>query len=202
MAEEKTKKKKLRTIGRILKGIGLFAISFLIILALIFQAPWKVTALLLIILAACTVLPRPARKWFWLSVAVIVVILIIWVFLPDRGRWEAYRHNFDQELKALNEKYTVPDEENAAKIYDVLVQNYESGDFVPDLADSNTYTIARSQLWLSKDHPDLAQWLQGHERAVITLLKATKIEECKFQVDDKAPSRHEKPVFLTYMLGQ
>jgi len=113
-------------------------------------------------------------------------VLIIWVFLPDRGRWEAYRHNFDQELKALNEKYTVPDEENAAKIYDVLVQNYESGDFVPDLADSNTYTIARSQLWLSKDHPDLAQWLQGHERAVITLLKATKIEECKFQVDDKA----------------
>jgi len=47
-----TEKKKPGIYKRILNWIVLFAISFLIILALIFQAPWKVKTLLLIILAA------------------------------------------------------------------------------------------------------------------------------------------------------
>ena len=186
MGEEKAKQKKLRTIRRILKWTGLLAISFLIILALIFQAPWKVIFSLLIILAACTVLPRPYRKWFWLSVAAIVVVLIIWVFLPDRGQWKPYRHNFEQELKSLNDKYAIPDEQNAAAIYNELLQNYERGDYEPDLADSNAYDLALSQPWLSKDHPDLAVWLQGHKRTIATLLEASRIEKCRFSIDDNS----------------
>ncbi|MHC4070328.1 MAG: hypothetical protein ACYSR8_12280 [Planctomycetota bacterium] len=178
-----TEKKKLRTIGRILKWTGLLTISFLIFLVLIFQAPWKVIALLLIILAACTVLPKPYRKWFWLSVAAIILVLIIWVFLPDRGQWKPYRHNFEQGLKSLNDKYAVPDQQNAAAIYEGLLQNYESGDYEPNLADSNTYNVALSQPWLSKDHPDLAVWLQGHKRTMATLLEATRIEKCRFPID-------------------
>ncbi|MHC4641676.1 MAG: hypothetical protein ACYS32_08525 [Planctomycetota bacterium] len=186
MAEEKAKNKKLRTIGRILKWIGLLAVSFLILLALIFQAPWKVIFSLLIILAACTVLPKPARKWFWLSVAVIFVVLTIWVFLPDRGQWDPYRHDFEAELKSLNDKYAVPDEQNAAAIYNQLLGNYESGDFIPDLADSNTYDLARQQSWLSKDHEGLAAWLQGQESTIATLIKASKIEKCRFPIDENS----------------
>ena len=186
VAEEKAKKKKLRTIWCILKWICLFAISFLIIMALIFQAPWKVIAILLIVLAACTILPKPYRKWFWLFVAVVFVVFIIWVFLPDRGRWESYRHNFEKELKSLNDKYAVPEEQNAVSIYNQLLENYERGDFVPDLADSNTYDFARRQPWLSKDHPGLTAWLQGHQSTIATLLEASKIEKSKFPIDENS----------------
>jgi flagellar biogenesis protein FliO len=47
-----------------------------IILALIFQAHWRLITLLLIVLAACTVLPKLARKWFWLSEAAIALMPI------------------------------------------------------------------------------------------------------------------------------
>lgn len=161
------------------------ALVGLIVLALILEAPWRVITLLVIILAACTVLPSPARKWFWVSVGVLIVVLILRVFLPDRGEWKPYRHNFERELAALNDKYAIPDEINAAVIYNGLLENYESGDFVPDLADSNTYNLAVSQPWFSKDHPELTQWLEGHERTIATLFEASKIKKCRFQQIDE-----------------
>ena len=120
MAETKAEKKKAGIVKRILKWIGLTALSVLIILGLIFQAPWKVIALLLIILAACTQLPRPARKWFWLSAAAVVIALIIWVFLPDDNEgWRPY--TLDEELAALEAARSIPDSENAAIIYNELL---------------------------------------------------------------------------------
>ncbi|GAH57698.1 unnamed protein product, partial [marine sediment metagenome] len=79
--------------------------------------------LLLIILAACTQLPRPARKWFWLSAAAVVIALIIWVFLPDDNEgWRPYKYNFNEELAALEAKrLAIPDAENAAIIYNELL---------------------------------------------------------------------------------
>ena len=104
MAEQDKKKtNKQRKIGHVLISIGLTLLAILIVLALFFQAPWKVTILLLIVLAACTILPKPARKWFWLSVAAIVIALIIWIFLPaDNEGWQPY--TFDEEWAALEDK--------------------------------------------------------------------------------------------------
>ena len=91
-------------------------------MALTFQAPWKIITLLAIILAACTVLPKQIRKWFWLSAGVVVLILIIWIFLPeDNEGWRPY--TFDEELAAMEAKYAIPDEENAATIYNELMQS-------------------------------------------------------------------------------
>lgn len=186
MAENKANKKKLTIFWLVLKRICLFAISCLVIMALILQTPWKVIAILLIVLAAFTVLPKSARKWFWLSAAAVFVVFIIWVFLPDRGQWVPYRHDFEKELKSLNDKYAVPDQQNAASIYNRLLANYERGDFVPDLTDSNTYDLVRKQPWLSKDHPDLAAWLQEHRKTIATLLEASKIEKCRFPIDENS----------------
>lgn len=181
MAKEMPEEKKPGIIKRFLRCIVLAVLLFLIAMALIFQAPWKVTILLLIILLAYTVLPKPAKKWFWLSVGTAVIALIVWVFLPDRGQWTPYKHNFEKELKALNDKYAIPDEENAAIIYNELLENYESGDFISNL---NTYDLAWLEPWLSEDYPTLAQWLAGHEKTIVTLLKASKIEKCQFRIDE------------------
>jgi len=180
--KQQTEKKEPGIYKRILKWIGLFAISFLIILALIFQAPWKVIALLLIVLAACTVLPKPYRKWFWLSVAAIVLVLIIWVFLPeDTEGWRPY--TFDEELAAIEAKRAIPDSENAATIYNQLLEDYDNDtesepNFLADGCHDPTYEMP----WLSKDYPEIAQWLKRQQITIATLIEASKIENCRFPI--------------------
>jgi len=183
MAEEKTKKKKLGIVRRILKWIGLGLLTLLLIAALIFQAPWKVITLLIIILLACTALPRPARKWFWLSTAVVIIALIIWVFLPDDNEgWRPY--TFDEELAALEDKYAIPDEENAATIYNKLMESYDANDFDAIYSDPNTFDIIYRNPWLSKDYPEAAAWLQRNQSLIETLMEISKTERCIFPIKD------------------
>lgn len=167
---------------QIFKWIGLGLLTVLIILGLIFQAPWKVTTLLLIILAACTALPKPARKWFWLSAAAVVIALIIWVFLPeDSEGWRPY--TFDEELAVLEAKYAIPDEENAAIIYNQLLEDYNEATLEPNFLDPNLEDLIRSEPWLRKDYPEAARWLKQHESTIAKLIEATEIEQCRFPIN-------------------
>ncbi|GAG84609.1 unnamed protein product, partial [marine sediment metagenome] len=144
MAKEKQEKKKSALFWRILKWIGLGLLTLLLIVAVIFQAPWKVITLLVIILAACTVLPKPVRKWFWLTAGVVVIALIIWVFLPERdGDWRPY--TFDEELAAIEAKRAIPEEENAATIYNALLESYDSNAIYPDFLDRELDDSTRSE---------------------------------------------------------
>jgi hypothetical protein len=181
MVKEKQEKKKPAIIKRILKWIGLGLLTLLLIAAIFFQTPWKVITLLIIILLACTVLPKPARKWFWLTVGAVIVILVMWVFLPEEDEgWRPY--TFEKELADLEAKYAIPDEENAARIYNQLLENYDSNTFEPNLPDLNTYYLIRSEPWSSNDYPEIAQWLQQHQDTIAKLLEASKIEKCRFAI--------------------
>jgi len=181
MAGEKEEKKKPGLVKRIFKWIGLVVISILLIGAIVFQAPWKVTTLLVIILAACTILPKPYRKWFWLSAAGVVIALIIWVFLPDDIKgWRPY--TFDKELAALEAKYAVADEENAAKIYERLLASYDENDFEPNFVEVDFWELARSGPWRSEDYPEVAEWLESHQSTIDTLTEAAKKEKCHFPI--------------------
>lgn len=149
MTEKEIERNKRRKIGRILNWIGLGSLSLIIIAAAHFRAPWKVIVLLLIFLSACTVLPKPAIKWFLAGVAVVILALIIWVFLPeDNEGWRPY--TFDNELAELEAKYAIPDSENAAVIYNQLLadeakykeRQQEKGDkLVAELLEKGTVSI-------------------------------------------------------------
>ena len=186
--EEIKEKKKAGIIRRILKWVGLSVLSLLLILAIVFQAPWKVITLLAIIFLACTILPRQFRKWFWLSAAAIVVILIIWIFLPDDNEgWRPY--TFDEELAALQAKYTIPDEENAAIIYNELLETCDYNDFAYSTLDNNVYNSIYSGTWSKKDYPEAAAWLQRIQSKIKILIEASKIENCRFPISN--PSNRE-----------
>ena len=186
MPEQNQKKKKLRIVKQILKWMELGIITALILGALIFDAPWKVLTLLLIILAACTIFPKGAGKWFWLSVAAVVIVLIIWVFLPDDDEgWRPY--TFDKELAALEAKYAIPDSENAATIYNKFLQDYDWEDFYANLSQEK---LPMREPWLSKEHPKIAEWLNLHQNTMQTLLKVSKMEKCRFPITD--PTNFEK----------
>ena len=119
--ENLPEKKKRVSCKRFFKYLGLGLLIFMLAVSIIFQAPWKVITILAVILACCTILPKRFRKWFWLSAGVIVIALIIWVFLPgDNEGWRPY--TFEEEMAALEAKYAIPDEENAALIYDEILK--------------------------------------------------------------------------------
>jgi hypothetical protein len=184
MAQQGRERKKSAIARRILRWIGMGVVSFLLIAAIIFQAPWKVIALLLIFLLACTVLPRPAKKWFWLSVAVIIVLLIIWVFLPeDNEGWRPY--TFDEELAALQAKYAIPDSENAAVIYNGVLQEFDSNSFHAGFwnYDRDFHGRLMYEPWSAKDYPQVAKWLAGYESTIATLLEASEFEKCHFPIN-------------------
>ena len=180
MAEEMQKKKKAGIIRRILKWIGLAILSVLLILAIVFQAPWKVITLFFIVLAACAILPKHLRKWFWLSAGAIVVILIIWVFMPDDNEgWRPY--TFEKELAALEAQYAVPDEENAALIYDELFKTMDRDPNEPEFF-LRSRPSSTDEPWLSKDHPEMAEWLKGYQSTIEKLLQAAKKDRFRFPI--------------------
>jgi hypothetical protein len=134
-------------------------------------------ALLCVFLAACTILPRPARKWFWVGVGVVGLTLVVWVFLPDETEgWKPY--TFDEELAALEAKYAIPDEENAATIYYQLIES----DIEANLTDVNGYDSALDEPWSSRDFPRLAELLAAKSDQIGQLLRASKLERCKFRI--------------------
>jgi len=181
MVEENQEKKRPGLVKRILKWIGLIVLLLLLIATLIFQAPWKITALLLVILLACIALPKPARKWFWFSAAAVVIALIIWVFLPDRGEWGPY--TFEEGLAELEAKYAIPSEENAATIYtQLLLEEHNEDEFYSKLPESELQNMPIREPWLSKDHPELTEWLQEQQDKITKLLKASKIDKCRFPI--------------------
>jgi hypothetical protein len=180
MAEESQEKKKSGSVKRIFKWIGLGLLAVLLIAAIIFQASWKVITLLVIILAGCTVLPKPARKWFWLSAGVVLIALIIWVFLPeDDEGWRPY--TFDKELAALEAKYVIPDEENAAFAYDEIFETLDIDSNQPEFF-IKLKPSSKDEPWLTKDHPETAEWLKDKQKIIDRLIEISRIEKCKFSI--------------------
>jgi len=178
MAEQKREKKTCSIIRQIFKWIGLSILVLLILLALVVEAPKKLVILLLIILAAFTALPKPARKWFWLGVGAVVLIFIIWVFLPEDNKgWRPY--TFDEELAALEARYAISDEENAATDYNAIVEDLDIDSNQPEFF-ITTKPSSKDEPWLSKDHPETAEWLEGHKDTIDKLIQAGQKEKCIF----------------------
>jgi len=180
MAEQKREKRTCAIIRRIITWIGLGLFTILLILTLIFQAPWKVISLPAIFLAACTIFPKRFRRCFWLGVGAVVIALIVWIFLPeDREGWRPY--TFDGELAALEAKYAIPDEENAALLYDEIFKILDIDSNSPDFFASQEPS-SLSGPWLSKDRPETVEWLKGHQNTVEGLIKAAENNKCHFKI--------------------
>lgn len=187
MSEEKTsrkdegeKKRALRIAAGILHWGWVILLGVLLIAGIVFSAPWKVTALLLVFLLAATALPRGKRKWFWAGVGVVVIVLIVWVFLPeDNEGWRPF--TFDKETAALQEKYAAPDAENAALIYKKLVDVTVIDEKTPEFF-IKTIPSSKSGPWTTKEHPEMAKWLQAKRLLIEKVVEATKLRRCAFPI--------------------
>ena len=180
MAEQKRERKKIVVVGRVLRWLSIGFLSLLLALMLIFQAPWKSTVLLAVFLAGCTLLPKRHRKWFWLSVGAAVLALAVWVFMPEDNKgWRPY--TFDAESAAIEAKYAVPDEENAALNYDEIFKTLDVDSNTPHFYMASTPS-STNEPWLSKDHPEMAEWLKDRQDTMAKLLEASRRNRCYFSI--------------------
>jgi hypothetical protein len=189
---EKQVHKTQNTVKSVFRWLFVGVLVVLLVAAIVCQAPWKVLALLVVFLLACTALPRPFRKWFWLSVGIVAIALVVWVFLPDDNEgWQLY--TFDEELAALEAKYAIPPEENAATIYNELLENYDKNVFYANLPRDERWKLPMREPWSSKEEPQIAEWLQQHQTTIATLLRASKIDKCQFPISvDTTPNANSK----------
>jgi hypothetical protein len=179
-------KKVLGVTSKIIRWIWLAILSLLFIAGVVFQAPLKVLALVAIFLLACTILPLRWRKWFWAEVGVIVLVLVLWVLAPEKDSgWKPF--TFDDELAVLEAKNKIPDEENAAVIYNKLIADYNKSDFEPNFITCEMDNVLLSEYWSTKDYPQVAEWINQHKELIDKLLQASEFEKCKFDVISKSP---------------
>jgi hypothetical protein len=146
---------------------------------LYFRAPWKILVLDSILLALLTVVPKQKRKYGWLALAVAVLAVTVWIFIPekDTGEWKPY--TLDAELKAFNDKYAVSDEENAASIYqqiaetlDVFKEREKFWEWDPE-----DETLHRG--WTKEEFPEVASWIYKHQESIKLMQKASKKTHCQ-----------------------
>jgi hypothetical protein len=179
MAESKPRKPGL--LWRIVWWLWVILLTALLVLGFVFATPWKVITLIAIFLAAATILPRIYRKWFWLAVGLVVLLLIVWIFLPEDNKdWKPYQ--FDKELAQLQAKYAVPDSENAAILYNQILADWKQKEAnEPNLPD-RWLDLTLNGPWLSKDQPEIESYIQYHKNTIEAVLYATKIEKCSFPI--------------------
>jgi len=179
MAESKPPKPGL--LRQILWWIWVILLTALMVLGLVFAAPWKVITLIAIFLAAATILPKIYRKWFWLAVGLVVLTITVWIFLPDDNKdWRPY--TFDKKLAQLQAKYAVPDSENAAIVYDKIIADWKQKEANEPNLPHDWQTVALKGFWLSKDQPEIAAYVQYYQNTIEQLVEVSKFEKCSFPI--------------------
>ena len=186
MSENNSVTRKIfRGILIFLKWTFVLALTVLLIAGLYFQAPWKVLGVIMIFLFALTILPKRSRKYFWITTACLVTALVIWVLLPDDNTgWKPY--TCQKEIEAINDKYNIPDDENAAVIYTRLLDNVDKDELSFNFDDYSIGDKVKKSPWQSSDHPKLAKWLAGHRETIKMLSDAAKRDKCFFPYANNA----------------
>jgi hypothetical protein len=176
---QKTTRPKKLLVAAIVRWFFAAIFAVLLILAIVFQTAWKIIALFAILVAGLTLLPKSYRKWFYAAIGAAVLTIVIWVFLPDNSRgWRPY--TFDKEIAALNAKYAVPNEENAAVIYNQLPKLFDDPCVAYIFEDSNSFYKLSHEPWTADDYPKYAEWLDNHQQIINLLLQTTRYERCYF----------------------
>ncbi len=183
--ENDTAPKRPGKIRRILRGLFLTAkwlfvllLTILLVAGLIFKAPWKVIALLTILIITPTIIPRRIRKYIYLTYAIILLSLSVWVLLPeDNSGWEPY--TFDRELAELEARRAVPDDLNAALKYEKLFTDHDLSELefeiegcLPDNLSYTDYEYQKSIL--------IAGELAACEPVLNEVLGITELQHCRF----------------------
>lgn len=180
MGQEKPEKKKgkfrifLKWAARVIFGLFLLVLIY-------FQAPWKLLAFLGGLYLADIFLKQPYLRYFRFAVLAGVLVLAIWVFLPEEYEgWEPVV--FKDKIDRFNYAYMPDDANNALAVYKKIFEEYDSEYFNIDF-DEEVDDHVSSKPWTAQEYPEAAIWLSDRYDAMERIREAAEIETFYLPID-------------------
>ena len=124
---------------------------------------------------------KHATKRVLCAGVIVILIILIGCFLWATNTLMS--RSADKRLAEIEAARAIPDSQNAAVIYNLLMESYDEGSFTTSFLDRETDSLTRNKPWLSKDYPELANWLKTHESTILALLQASKKKQCRFPIN-------------------
>ena len=123
---------------------------------------------------------RRLLKWIGVGCrALLVLAAVVLARLWLRSRLTL--QSAEQQLAAIEAARAIPDEENAATIYERLMKDYGRSEVPWGVVNINTDTTP-DKPWLSDDNPQLATWIEGQQPLIAGLLEASTKKQCRFPI--------------------
>ncbi len=108
-------------------------------------------------------------------VSALALCTLLWFFF-------FYESVYDK-LAAIEAARAIPDSENAATIYNKL-PGYDSDLLKYDFPTESFEDVTLARPWSGEDYPELAGWFEEREDIIHDLIRASKIEQCRFPLTD------------------
>ncbi len=121
---------------------------------------------------------RTVKRILSVTIVLIFAAIIYCFFSYIRQSQSA-----DEKLSAIMAARAIPDSENAATIYNQLLEDYSKGRFTFGFQDANSEYLTRIKPWSRDDYPELADWLENQQVFIAKLLEASKLEKCRFPIN-------------------
>ncbi len=118
---------------------------------------------------------RLATRMCLAGVAVTALVLLF---------WRRQRPSIEEQLRAINAAHAVPDEENAARDYTMLIRGDMASSLTPKPLSEPDRTMTRTVSWHSVDHPQAARWLADHRAVIEALMAASRKPRCWFSASE------------------
>jgi hypothetical protein len=125
---------------------------------------------------------RRTRVWPLAIAAVLLAVAVCFLWTAVSGR---DRRSAEERLAEIEAARAIPDFENAAIIYNELLQDPKAKSILDDLpsssANKNLSRILREP-WVSGDLPEFVDWVGRHQFIIDRLLEASRFEKCRFPI--------------------
>ncbi|MBM4103324.1 MAG: hypothetical protein FJ263_04625 [Planctomycetes bacterium] len=168
---------------RIVRAVfrGIFNILCLLMISILFflgtysrnlHGLWLIIPVSLWI-AACK---RKTAGYLALAFLICIGIVVIWLFLPDKDNWRPY--NFDYELKDFRANRAVPDNQNAAFIYQRITAKLNDSNAPSFFNEGNASSTCVQ--WKGIEHPETAAFIDARREIVSEAMTASNLDKCVF----------------------
>jgi hypothetical protein len=118
------------------------------------------------------------KRFFGPIPAIVLALaccLLLWFFFFYQSAYE--------KLFAIEAARAIPDSENAATMYNKL-PGYSSDLLEYDFPNDSSEDATLARPWSGEDYPELAMWFEEREDIIDDLIRASKIEQCRFPLTD------------------
>jgi hypothetical protein len=172
--------KPIRLIYAFIKWTLVTISLMLLIVGLLFAAPWQMLLLLAVIPTVGIFMPSDLQKWCWSGMAIVSIVIYIWIRSPEQNASQWRPFVFEDKIAAYQYKGQIPDYLNAALRYEELFARHEEDIFSRPI-DEDTELATYLQPWEEISQPELTQWMKTLEPEISLLVEIAAVLECRFE---------------------